>query len=243
MPYIYRYLDRSDGVYKYIGISKNKDTLRQRIKSHEHDYWHRCGNWYIDYAFVKSKADVEFLEGVLIAEHGTWAWYNVAKATWGHSVLFDVPRLNWKVFQWGDDDCLYTFEGTNADGCESSVTDREPWKFRKERQDLLGVIEKEKARRKISERNLRKLEKELEQTKKENKFLRDCNSELRESNILLDKEVASLSDENKLIGKRMDAIDRELRKRERIKIDCNGADYKRSACIATSSRIFARKTS
>lgn len=170
MPYIYRYLDRSDGVYKYVGISKNKDTLRQRIKSHEHDYWHRCGNWYIDYAFVKSKADVEFLEGVLIAEHGTWAWYNVAKATWGHSVLFDVPRLNWKVFQWGDDE---------SDECKVEINVSETSKigakntYNKRIEELIRTIEEERDKTQKAESEIERLKKEVAKLNRKNKELKE----------------------------------------------------------------------
>ena len=170
MPYIYRYLDRIDGVYKYIGISKNRDTLRQRIKSHEHDYWHRCGNWHIDYAFVKSKADVEFLEGVLIAEHGTWAWYNAAKATWGYSVLFDVPKLNWKVFQWGDDE---------SDECEVEINVSETSKigakntYNKRIEELIRTIEEERDKTQKAESEIERLKKEVAKLNRKNKELKE----------------------------------------------------------------------
>lgn len=243
MPYIYRYLDKNDKTYKYVGISKNKCAFRRRINAHKADWWHGKGKWYIDYAFVASKSDVEFLEGVLIARLGTWAWYNKAKVTWGDSALFDVPELKWEMYESENADCLHTPEDTNVEDCESLTLNREPWAFKKERQDLFDLIEKEKSKRKKLEENVGDLEKELDRVKGENEFLRDCNSKLRESNVLLGKNVASLNEERKSLEKRISAMNRELNKRQKMGIGCRNDEYKRLSCIAASSGVFSRKTS
>ena len=92
---IYRYLDKQDCRYKYIGIAKNEFRLRGRIKEHKRDHWYPHGKWLIDYTFVESECDVQFLEGWLIGFYETGKYYNVSKTSWGTSKMFPMPVMEW----------------------------------------------------------------------------------------------------------------------------------------------------
>lgn len=72
--------------------------MKNRIASHKKDFWYSHGEWKIDYSFVESECDVQFLEGWLIAFYGTGKYYNIAKTSWGTSKMFSMPTLAWCEF-------------------------------------------------------------------------------------------------------------------------------------------------
>lgn len=98
MPYIYRYLDKNDGIYKYVGITKSWKGLEHRVQSHKKDYWFGNGKWTVEYAFVESMTDLQMLEAHFISDYETYNWYNKAKSSWGKSRMFQVPPLQWSVY-------------------------------------------------------------------------------------------------------------------------------------------------
>jgi len=98
VPYIYRYFDKNDGIYKYVGITKSWKGLEHRVQRHKKDYWFGNGKWTVEYAFVESMTDLHMLEGHFISDYETYNWYNKAKSSWGKSRMFQVPSLQWSVY-------------------------------------------------------------------------------------------------------------------------------------------------
>lgn len=86
MNYIYRYIDTSDNIIKYIGIvcRDTDNALEKRIYEHSYnDSWCQGKSWKIEYITVPTKNDAHALEGHFIALYGTNRWYNKAKTTLG----------------------------------------------------------------------------------------------------------------------------------------------------------------
>lgn len=86
MNYVYRYIDTSDNIIKYIGIvCRNTDNaLEKRIYEHSYnDSWCHGKSWKIEYITVPTKNDAHALEGHFIALYGTNRWYNKSKTTLG----------------------------------------------------------------------------------------------------------------------------------------------------------------
>ncbi len=99
MAYVYRYIDKKDGIIKYIGIVWGKNrTLEQRIKEHEkYDSWCKNKEWNIEFITenINSRTDAEYFEAHYISLFNTDKWYNVKKAGWGISEY--LPNRNdWK---------------------------------------------------------------------------------------------------------------------------------------------------
>ncbi len=99
MPYIYRYIN-PDGETKYIGIIKQDTNMPGRFYQHRGDDWYNDCNWKIQYAYYETIADVEVLEGHLIAvelerDHEL---FNKAKTNWGESSFVDEKTINWKDY-------------------------------------------------------------------------------------------------------------------------------------------------
>lgn len=94
MEYIYKYTDMSDGIVKYVGITKD---LNKRIYQHKRDKLGAIQSWKIEYAEYPTRADVEFLEGHLIALYGTAAYFNIAKSGFG-KCSFDLDEIPWKEY-------------------------------------------------------------------------------------------------------------------------------------------------
>lgn len=110
MPFVYKYVGKSDNKPKYIGISKTENTLQKRIKAHYKDSWHWDDRWEIYILKVDTLCDAEMLEGHFIAMYGTDEFYNKAKTGWGScSYLKDA-----------------TFEWVNYDDFLKTVTARRP---------------------------------------------------------------------------------------------------------------------
>lgn len=99
MPYIYKYIDRKDGLVKYVGIIKKDTNFPKRFLQHKNDPWASNGKWMdfdIQYAYFASGTDVEALEAHLIWKHGTFNYYNKGKADWGRcSFAPDENDIKW----------------------------------------------------------------------------------------------------------------------------------------------------
>ena len=158
MPYIYRYLDKNDGIYKYVGISRSRKTLKKRIRQHMSDYWYKNGEWTVECAYVESECDAQFLEGWLISALETSSWYNVQKADWGTSSLFTMPMLAWVEFQFSIKDCISE---------EVDEISAENEKLKQKVANLNGKLQ-----RTIASRN--KIVDECRRLEKENRNLRVC---------------------------------------------------------------------
>lgn len=99
MAYVYRYIDNSDGIIKYIGIvwSGNR-TLQQRIYEHQrNDNWCKLGDFTIEYIEenINSRTDAEFFEAHYISLYGTDKYFNVSKAGWGVSSFLPNRENDW----------------------------------------------------------------------------------------------------------------------------------------------------
>lgn len=105
MGYVYKYIDKSDNIVKYVGIVW-KGSLEQRINSHRYDYWFRGKNWEIKYIITpnESRTDTEYMEAHFISYYESYKYYNEAKNNWGVSkfipeykeedwILYDSPDI------------------------------------------------------------------------------------------------------------------------------------------------------
>lgn len=97
---VYRYVDQSDQITKYIGITCKQHKIRSlesRIKEHcKKDEWAK-GNFRVDYFSVNSQTDAEAFESHLIALYETYKFYNKAKADWGVSSFLPID-ITWNKY-------------------------------------------------------------------------------------------------------------------------------------------------
>lgn len=112
MPFVYRYIDKADGVVKYVGIvCRNCDNaLHKRIKEHfNSDDWAKLFNWRVEYIEVKTKGDAHALEGHLISYYKTYEWFNKAKSDYGLLSFINSNEFDWKLFE-KDSDVLNQYQ-------------------------------------------------------------------------------------------------------------------------------------
>ncbi len=198
MPYIYRYLDKNDETYKYVGISQSRKGLKRRIYAHKSDSWFGNGDWTIEYAFVESITDLEMLEGHFISELKTYLWYNKAKSKWGKSRLFNIPELDWSE---------YTTKTFLVDRCDNIEVLREMATDQSNELHLLKrAVKLEKLRNKELNRLLKGTEAELQ-----------C---VKGDKALLEAKVESLLIENKSLDEERKSIVKDFTQERR------GVDYK-----------------
>lgn len=98
---VYRYIDLSDNIIKYIGIVKGDNSnLANRVDQHKCDYWVYDTKWRIEFIEenVNTRTDAEMLEAHFISLFETNQWFNVAKSNWGVSSF--IPKIEeWQVYQ------------------------------------------------------------------------------------------------------------------------------------------------
>lgn len=101
MPYVYKYIDKVDGIVKYVGIvcRQGNNALYKRIREHfNEDEWARSHNWKVEYLEVKTKGDAHALEGHFITFYKSYDWFNKAKADFGLLSFVDGNAFEWKEF-------------------------------------------------------------------------------------------------------------------------------------------------
>lgn len=109
--YVYRYIDKKDGIVKYYGIVYGeRRTLLQRLKEHERDEeWCRNGSWIIEYIEVRNRTEAEAYESHYIASDKTYNYFNKAKANWGECSFIPNREGDWKEVSLlpKDSECIY----------------------------------------------------------------------------------------------------------------------------------------
>ena len=90
--YVYRYIDKNDGIIKYVGITNNID---KRVEQHLMYTDPLCGGeWRIEYIEGLTRAEADMLETYYIQYYGTGKYYNKAKTKRG-----DIRFLNDKIIK------------------------------------------------------------------------------------------------------------------------------------------------
>ena len=102
MAYVYRYIDNSDGIIKYVGIvwSENR-TLTQRIYEHQrNEEWCKNRSFTIEYIEenINTRTDAEYFESHYISLYGTDKYFNEKKIGWGISSFLPNRENDWKVY-------------------------------------------------------------------------------------------------------------------------------------------------
>lgn len=101
--YVYKYVDTTDGIVKYVGLVNPGNSLQTRINQHKRDDWW-SNDFDIYYVKTTSKTDCESLEAHLIECYRTYDYYNKAKSNWGMSSYIDESRLQWIKYIYPDKD-------------------------------------------------------------------------------------------------------------------------------------------
>lgn len=123
MPFVYKYIDKSDGIVKYVGIvcREGNDALKKRIKEHLNaDEWASTHNWFLEYIEVKTKGDAHALEGHFIAYYKSYEWFNKAKSDYGLLSFINSESFEWKKFD-ENEKVLNQYYSTSNDfiGCKA----------------------------------------------------------------------------------------------------------------------------
>ncbi len=98
MAYVYRYIDKADGIIKYVGIVWGESrTLKDRIREHKNDPWNKNINWLIQYitANINTRTDAEYFEAHYVSLYGTDKYFNKSKAGWGTSSFLPNREEEW----------------------------------------------------------------------------------------------------------------------------------------------------
>ncbi len=104
--YVYRYIDETDGVIKYVGIAGKYigahmgDGLAHRIASHKsQDEWRDKGVWRIECFECENKSTAEAFESHLISLYRTDNYYNKYKAKWGLNKYLPNIEDKWQLVE------------------------------------------------------------------------------------------------------------------------------------------------
>lgn len=99
--HLYRYVDKKDGLTKYIGITNR--PLEERIREHKcRDKWAGTSSWHIEFFNVTGRklAQSYFLH--LIALYATYRWYNTKETD--YEILPELTKNPvWQLFMDGDE--------------------------------------------------------------------------------------------------------------------------------------------
>lgn len=101
MAFVYKYIDKSDGIVKYVGIVYGPSrSLSQRIAEHEKDGWYQGIEWEIRYLTedITSRTDAEYFEAHYISLYGTDKYFNKSKAGWGISKYLPDRENEWVLY-------------------------------------------------------------------------------------------------------------------------------------------------
>ncbi len=91
---VYRYVDASDGIVKYIGITKD---LYRRSRQHEKDKL-AGKNWEINFIDGLTETEAKILESHFISKYDTGKYYNKAKTLDGMARFLDIPETQWRYY-------------------------------------------------------------------------------------------------------------------------------------------------
>lgn len=99
MGYVYRYIDQSDNIIKYVGIVW-AGSLRKRIKQHQREEKFNHIDWKIEYIHenIDSRTDAEYFEAHYISLYGTDKYLNISKSGWGISNYLPDRESEWKEY-------------------------------------------------------------------------------------------------------------------------------------------------
>ena len=96
---VYRYVDKTDNIIKYVGITY-RDGLKKRICCHEsQDNWKDDGLWKIEGFECENKSEAEAFESHLIALYGTDKYYNKMKSGWGLNQYLPDIEDRWEIIE------------------------------------------------------------------------------------------------------------------------------------------------
>jgi len=96
---VYRYIDITDGIIKYVGVV-HKGDLRKRLCVHSsRDKWKLKGVWKIQYIQLRNRSEVEAYESHLISLYGTDKYYNKSKKGWGVNRFLPDVEAQWKDYE------------------------------------------------------------------------------------------------------------------------------------------------
>lgn len=96
---VYRYIDKTDGVTKYVGITR-ETAIKQRLSVHAaKDRWKYKGTWRIEYFECENQSEAEAFESHLIALYETGKYYNKRKVGWGINQYLPSVEERWKLLQ------------------------------------------------------------------------------------------------------------------------------------------------
>lgn len=94
---VYRYIDKTDGIIKYVGITR-EGRINQRMAVHEvQDKWKYDGVWRIEYFECENKSEAEAYESHLITLYDTGKYYNKSKVGWGLNQYLPSVEDKWQV--------------------------------------------------------------------------------------------------------------------------------------------------
>ena len=98
-PCVYRYIDTTDNVVKYVGIV-HKSKLEKRLLTHaNNDKWALNECWKVEYFECENRSEAEAFESHLIALYETHKYYNKAKANWGVNKYLPNVESWWVTVQ------------------------------------------------------------------------------------------------------------------------------------------------
>ena len=96
---VYRYIDKTDGIIKYVGISR-EGALKHRIAVHKgKDHWSNKGAWRIEYFLCEYQSEAEAFEAHLIALYDTGKYYNKNKTKWGINQYLPSIENRWTLWK------------------------------------------------------------------------------------------------------------------------------------------------
>jgi len=92
---VYKYIDDTDGIVKYIGISNN---IERRFGDHKTDKL-KGRSWKVEFIDGLTRTDAEILEAHFISYYGTAKYgFNKQKTINGASKYITVPETEWRYY-------------------------------------------------------------------------------------------------------------------------------------------------
>jgi hypothetical protein len=96
---VYRYIDVTDNIIKYVGITTLKRLAARESMHRSQDIWRCKGLWRIEYFTCNNKSEAEAFESHLIALYDTGKYYNKAKTGWGLNQYLPDIEDKWILYK------------------------------------------------------------------------------------------------------------------------------------------------